>query len=56
MDKPITHQDSISDGTALDGRRNTPPEKAVGHSVVNGDPTRLEPPDGVSEKTVVRKW
>lgn len=57
MDKAITEQRDISDQNGLDGRRDSPLGKnGGGAAVVNGDPTRLEAPHGVSEKRVVRKW
>lgn len=53
MDKAVTEQRDLSES----GRRDTPLDKhGGGASVVNGDPTRLEAPHGVSEKAVVRKW
>lgn len=57
MDKALVEHRNLNDGKALNGRRDTPLDKNGGSAaVVNGDPTRLEAPDGVSEKAVVRKW
>jgi hypothetical protein len=56
-DRPI--QQTISHSPAFDGvgnGTNGNGKNGDAHAVVDGDPTRLEAPDGVSEKTVVRKW
>lgn len=51
-DKAVVQQRSISQGALASNG-----EKAPGSAtVVNGDPTRLEAPHGISEKAVVRKW
>jgi len=58
MDKQAIEHRGNSNGAGVNnGRGDTQLDKNGGAAaVVNGDPTRLEAPHGVSEKSVVRKW